>query len=445
MRITVPPPRAAAPKIGLCERVRAFLHNEDGASIVLIGLTLPAVIGAMGLGIEVGYWRLHQRGMQNAADAAAIAAATNAGASYAAEAKAVAAQYGFQDGAGQIAVSVTHPNSAAGCTASCYKVSISDNVPLFLSQVVGYQGSTAVNGQRMSTVTASAVATTIPAYSYCVLALAGSGQQGITSNGAPNANLNGCNTMSNTSARCNGHNLNATVGDAHGNDNGCGITQNSNVPTQSDAFASLATNLPANSCSGTYPQEPTKTHDPPLPASNLWYGNLSSSGVKVVCGDQQLIGNATLNDTLLVIENGQLDTNGFTFSGTNLTVVFSGTNSGTYQHAPAGGGTLDITAPTSGTWSGVAIYQDPALTKGVDLSAAGNSPTWNLSGLVYLPHSSVTLSGAVNKSSQGQTCFELVVDNITINGTGSIFKNDTQCAAAGLNQTQGGSRGMLVN
>jgi hypothetical protein len=158
-----------------------------------------------------------------------------------------------------------------------------------------------------------------------------------------------------------------------------------------------------------------------------------------------LTGNTTLNNTVLVIENGQLDTNGYTFKGSGLTVVFSGTNGGSYQHIPSTGGTLDIAAPTSGTWSGVAIYQDPALAGGVDISAAGNSPTWNITGLVYLPHSSVTFSGAVNKSSTGQSCFELVVDNITINGTGSIFANDTQCSSAGLNQTKGGNRGMLVN
>jgi len=440
-------PRERLPSLSVHfrERVHALLHDQDGASIILIGVAMPAVIGALGLGIEVGFWRVHQRAMQNAADAAAIAAATNSTSGYAAEAAAVAAQYGFQNGTGQIAVSVTNPATAAGCTRSCYQVTISDNVPLLLSQVVGYRGSTSVGGQRMSTLTATAVATTTVAYSYCVLALASSGKQGITSDGSPTVNLNGCNTMSNTSATCNGHNLNAAVGDAGGTNNGCGITQRSNVQTQSDAFASLASNLPANSCSGTYPQEPTKTHDPPLPASNLLYGNLSSNGVKILCGDQQLTGNVTLNDTLLVIENGQLDTNGFTFSGTNLTIAFSGTNAAGYTHAPTGGGTLDIAAPTSGTWSGVAIYQDPALTKGMDIAAAGNSPTWNLTGLVYLPHSSVTLNGAVNKSSQGLTCFELVVDNLTINGTGSIFQNDTQCAAAGLNQTKGGSRGVLVN
>jgi len=90
---------------------------------------------------------------------------------------------------------------------------------------------------------------------------------------------------------------------------------------------------------------------------------------------------------------------------------------------------LDFPAPTSGIWKGIAIYQDPALTTGVDISAAGNSPTWKITGVVYLPHSSVTFSGAVNKSSNGASCFELVVDNITINGTGSILANGSGAAA----------------
>ena len=87
------------------------------------------------------------------------------------------------------------------------------------------------------------------------------------------------------------------------------------------------------------------------------------------------------------------------------------------------------------------------LTNGVDLSAAGNSPTWDLSGLVYLPHSSVTFSGAVNKSSNGYSCFAMVVDNVTVNGTADIFGGNSQCAQQGLlmptNQVSG--RGMLVS
>src|SRR4030095_10488539 len=85
---------------------------------------------------------------------------------------------------------------------------------------------------------------------------------------------------------------------------------------------------------------------------------------------------------------------------------------------------------------GVAIYQDPALTSGVNISAAGNSPTWNVTGLAYLPHASVTFSGAVNKSSHGTCGFAMVVDNLTINGTANILAQG-ECAAAGLTMPTG--------
>lgn len=284
----------------------------------------------------------------------------------------------------------------------------------------------------------------------CLLALGTSGAQDIVTNGNPKANMAGCSVMANTSARCNGSNLGASYGLAHGTDAGCGIIQVSNVPVVTDPFAGLAANIPPNTC-GSYPQEPAKHGDPALPSTNLWSGTQSLSGNVQVCGDLQLTGNVTINapaGAVLVIENGQLDTNGYkltTSSGSALTVVFSGTNGGSYTHAPTGGGTLDIAAPTSGVWSGVAIYQDPNLTTGVDIWAAGNSPTWAISGLVYLPHSSVTLSGAVNKSSNGNSSFVMVMDNIRINGTGDIAESGG-CKPAGLNMPTATvpSRGQLV-
>ncbi len=123
---------------------------------------------------------------------------------------------------------------------------------------------------------------------------------------------------------------------------------------------------------------------------------------------------------MIVIRNGQLDTNGYsitTATDASAVIIFSGDN-GTYTHAPTGGGTIDIAAPTSGPWSGVALYQDPALTSGVDISAAGNSPSWNITGLAYFPHASITFSGAVGKATSGKSCFVMVVDTMLINGTG---------------------------
>ena len=444
--------------------LRGFSGDRSGVVVVLVALAMPVLVGAMGLAAETSYWYVHQRGMQNAADAAAMAAATNATSTYAAEAQAVAAQFGFQNGSGNITVVATNPNTASGCTTgagsanSCYAVTVSDKVPLFLSQVLGFAGNAKIGQNGAAFLAATSVAQNGGAYPYCLLALAGSVTDIIT-NGGPKANLNGCNIKSNSGSTCNGHNLNANIGDAHGTNNGCGNIQNSNVPVSPDPYKYLASNIPADTCGGNYPQEPVKKKDPALPASNQWSdlshgGSYTLSGYKVVCGDQQLTGNMTISapsNAVLVIENGQLDTNGFTFqttSGSGLTVVFTGApNNGTYQHYPSGGGTLDIVAPTSGTWKGMVLYQDPNLidTGGnLDISAAGNSPTWDLTGMVYLPNSNVTFSGAVNKSTNGLSCFGLTVGDIKINGAANILSN-TQCAAAGVSLVTGGNRGSLVN
>ena len=172
----------------------------------------------------------------------------------------------------------------------------------------------------------------------------------------------------------------------------------------------------------------------------------------MICGELRLTGNVTVNapsGAVLIIANGRLNTNGYairTASGSKLTIVFTGTIGGSYLHYPSGSGTIDIAAPTSGPWSGVMMYQDPKLTTGVDISAAGSSPTWNITGLVYLPHASVTLNGAVNKSSYGANCFVLVVDNILVRGSANILPKGG-CAAAGLTMPMGSvpGRGQLLN
>jgi len=442
------------------------LHRDRRGNVsVMMAFLLPPLIGALGLGFEVANWFMITRAMQNAADSAAVAAATNGTSNYGIEAKAVAAQYGFVDGTN---ATVTASNAAAcpGGGSTCYSVTITQSVSLFLSQMVGYRGSTTLNGVAAQQLTSTAVATQdtiqVP---LCLLALGTSGAQDIVTNGNPRANMTGCNVMANTSARCNGSNLGAPYGLAHGSDNGCGVIQVSGVPTVADPYAYMASNIPSNalnSCGGNFPQE-TKTQGQwAPPSSNQWSAwpppNAISLGDNtwVVCGDQQVTGNVTVNTpsgAVLIIENGQLDiTSGNTLStaaGSGLTLVFSGTNGGSYIHAPTGGGTLDIAGPTSGTWSGTAIYQDPSLTTGVDLSAAGNSPTWDISGLVYMPHSNLTLSGAVNKSTNGQACFVMVMDEITINGTGDILSGNTpdNCARAGVNLPQATvpARGKLVS
>ena len=56
-------------------RLQRLLANNSGAAAVIMALTLPVVVGGMGLGTEVGYWYFNQRKVQHSADMAAYAGA----------------------------------------------------------------------------------------------------------------------------------------------------------------------------------------------------------------------------------------------------------------------------------------------------------------------------------------------------------------------------------
>src|SRR3979490_22069 len=93
----------------VANQLRRLRADERGAVSIMMGFLIIPLVGFLALGFEVSNWYLTTRGMQNAADSATIAAAINAGANYDVEARAVAAQYGFVNGANNVTVSVTNP------------------------------------------------------------------------------------------------------------------------------------------------------------------------------------------------------------------------------------------------------------------------------------------------------------------------------------------------
>ena len=98
-----------------------------------------------------------------------------------------------------------------------------------------------------------------------------------------------------------------------------------------------------------------------------------------------------------------------------------------------GAGVMDFPAPTSGVWSGVAIYQDPILTKNIDFIYKGSSPSFRITGLIYTPHANLQFAGAVNHASAGAACLVFITYTFQINGSGSIFAHPTrECNRAGL-------------
>ena len=124
--------------------------------------------------------------------------------------------------------------------------------------------------------------------------------------------MNGCNVMSNTAAQCNGSNLGAGLGLAHGTSNGCGATPVSNVPVVTDPYIGKAVNIPPLSsagCGGSYPQESKHGNSYSVPVSNQLSGTLTlTAGNNFLCGDQMLVADTVIRTpaagAVLIIENG---------------------------------------------------------------------------------------------------------------------------------------------
>ena len=421
---------------------RLIRQSHGGVSPMMALLLLP-LLGMMGFAAEGGGLFMAQRGLQNAADSAALAAATNncitsCGTTYDQEARAVAKSYGFQAGVGNVVVTSTANVPCPTGGSNCYRVRISKPYQVALLRAVGF--APGVNGQ-----TAAAEAVARPrsqSESYCLLALATGSGNGLTINGGGSINLNGCDVFSNSGAKCNGSNgSNNYYGISIGNSvsgltsGPCGATSNGGQAVLADPYAALATPpyIPANTC--TSPGTTT------ISGAVNWSAYTDAAPLKI-CGDLKLGANVTITTSSIgsavIIEKGNLVLNSKTLTASTtsgLTFIFSGAASTSVGFA-TGSGTLDFGAPKSGHWSGVALYQNPALATSPAITYTGNSPTLNITGLIYAPNADFTVKGAINHQTAGLSCMALVAKQITISGGGWIFANTTRdCVTAGLNTT----------
>ena len=163
-------------------RTLSVWSDEGGAVSLIFALGATVLIAILGLGVDLGNWYRTDRELQDAADAAAIAAARNGTSSYASEAKAVTAQYVFVDGANGITVTPSNNQTCPNGQTNCYLVTVAlASAPQFFSQLVGLPAPS---------LSGAAMAGGAQTHSYCLIALASSGTDpAILGNGVPAANL----------------------------------------------------------------------------------------------------------------------------------------------------------------------------------------------------------------------------------------------------------------
>jgi len=151
-----------------------------------------------------------------------------------------------------------------------------------------------------------------------------------------------------------------------------------------------------------------------------------------------LTGSSPGSDSLIIIENGSLNVDSDAQISTARTaIILTGNNK--YASAinfPNGKGhaaSLSLSPVIgTGTWQGIALYQNPALTNSVD-DTWGPGATFNADGVVYLPHANMTMHGS--GASNNYQCTKIVVNTFTTDGSVNLnFAQTNGCNTIGMKQ-----------
>jgi Flp pilus assembly protein TadG len=395
----------------------------------------------------------------------------------------------------------------------CYKVAVSKKVPIYLLNIVGYHGDTTIGSIHYQTITATAIADQPgPPIDFCMLTTNGDFQTdgshsadllqcSTFANGNSTCHGNGDNIAfdyASGTASCPSPDVNRPSQPAQCDPYGATNQTIQGVATSCLSSTNISGSIPTNpSCTDANRNSITNGDSSSTafpPANIITPAMISAGGVIQICGNAALgVGTETnpvnkkgvitstsvdgctsaenyagATNVQIVIYNGSLDLNGCTLETTGtggMTVMFtpnsgsttcsqlcvpcSGNNGCTGGSSNGTGGTLDIAAPTSGTFAGLAVVQSANFavsgscgsnkSNGVNWCNAGNSPTLEFQGGVYVPNANLQFSGAISKftGAGALNCIGIVSRSMTVNGTGALFDNFTagltaDCTAAGL-------------
>ena len=368
------------------------LADEDGQTLIFTALCMTCLFGFVALAADAGIMMRQKRMAQTAADAAAIAGAlerdflgSSATTAITAAGQAASAQNGFTNGSNGVTVQI-NPTPLFGPHAG---------VDGYVEAIVSIQQPTlfmGLFGFASMTPTARAVATKGGGAAFgCVYALNPTGTsvslQGKFDFSAPNCGM----VIDSTDPQAlsftgNAGSLSAgSVGVVGGCSGTCTYNPPTNTPVTTGVIAA---------------SDPLSRLDPffPTPTGCIAGGSFTAPAAGCYSGDSK--GNLTLTGVL---------SGTYIFTGTG-TVTLSGTvtsggggatldlNGNGTSLAEASNSTVNLTAPGSGTFQGIAIMAPTTNTKGTIEFDIGDA-TGTIQGIVYAPDATLSLqdNGAKNK------------------------------------------------
>jgi Flp pilus assembly protein TadG len=388
---------------------RRFQRDQDGSFVIISALTMPVLIGMVGLGAEVTLWYNKHQTQQNAADSTAISAATNywfnPEGNLSTQAAGVAAAYGYVNGQNGTTITVHRPPTSGNYTTKQTAVEV------IVQQTQSRLFSKLWNNQPQS-ISARAVAYATGGNG-CVLALSGSASKAIDVSGTADLLLTKCSLQSNSAASDalnvgGSSQVTALSVDAVGGVVGGGnITTDNGVHTGTDPATDPYANVampapPAGNC--------VNLANGAIPQPNTFYCKLDFHNAS---------DNITLAPGTYFIGSGDMKVNsGATVTGTGVTLVFTKSTS-QYGKIDIEGGTLNLTAPTTGPTAGIAVFGDRNAPSSIDFTFNGNS-TMNITGAIYVPTGTVNYSGGQYSP---DSCLQVIGNKVNITGNSYFAVN----------------------
>jgi hypothetical protein len=393
------------------------------------------LLGVAALAVDIGDLWTTRRLMQSAADAGAVAGASEiaiggSSTAIAAAAKDAASHNGFADGgtrpgtSNTITVAVHNPPTSGPYAANsgAVEVDVSQTQPTYFMKVLGMQ---------TVPVSTTAVAVTLSSGS-CVYSLDKSASGATTVGGTATVN-SACglydNSISGSALTVSGGGTITAplVGVVGGTSiNGGGSTPPSTGIVQfGDPLAYIAApSFSPSSCSSFHTQNISGPQSP-----QTYCGGIHINGGNSV----------TFASGLYVIDGGGITIDGgASVSGTGVTFYLTGNNGNGNSAANYSGVTINSTAtvnlssPCDGAASGIKgmlFFQDRSITNGNGSSINGASGS-TFNGAIYFP--TTPLSYAGSSAVNGFTL--IVADTLTFTGNSSVGNDVTSCLAKSLIQ-----------
>jgi len=394
------------------ELLQRFRKDESGNYLIIGALSMPVLVGMAAFGTEEGMLLHKQKVMQHAADSAAVAAAVavTAGATDngTVAAKAVAANYGFI-GATIVTANSTRVTVSSPPTTGAY----TSNRAAIQVQIVQPQSRLFSNiwGSSNYPVTVRAVAT--PQGQPCILALDPTASASYSEQGTANVQLINCaivddSTSSSAVSLGGGGTVSTTfVGVVGGISGAQNITASYGTFTgyhyTSDPYASV--NYPSYSGCDKRNYQTSK--------SATISAGVYCGGIKLTAG-----ANVTLNPGVYYLDGGSLSMEGqTTLTGSGVTIVFTSSSGSGYATASiAGGATLQLTAPTTGSTAGIVFFGDRNEPLGTTYALTGGNNQY-VGGAVYFAKGAVQWSG---NSDGNNKCTQIVADTVQLVGNTTL-------------------------